>query len=356
MTNINNDPSLNSKDKFSMAELRGSFNALIAEIKSKSFYIIAIGIICAVLGLVYSLVKKPVYTATATFVLEEGNKGGLLSQYAGLASLAGIDVSSGSSIFSGDNILQLYKSRLMLESALLTSTVIDGNKQLFIDRYITFNKIRDEWKKDGKLKDISFAGDPLKFNRKQDSLITDIVNTINAKILNIFKLDKKLNIICVQVATEDELFAKAFTIELVKKVNDFYVETKTKKSFQNVLILQHQADSIKNELNSSINRVASALDAIPNANPQLVSLRTTSQRRAIDVQANTAIYSEIVKNLEISKISLRQEAPLIQIIDTPVLPLPVSKVGKFKSIVVGFFLGVFVTLMFFAVKGLLRAL
>lgn len=315
-----------------LLKLKAAFNYL----KSKWILIIFCSAIGGLLGLFYSIYKKPVYTATSTFVLED-NKGGGLGQYAGLASLAGIDIGGGGAggIFQGDNIIELYKSRVMLEKTLLSPVVIEGKKQLLIDRYIDFYKFRDRWKEKDHISAITFYGDPEKFNRKQDSIISEIVNTFKKSILNVDKIDKKLNILKVDVATNDELFSKEFNNKLVETVNNFYTETKIKKSAQNVLILQKQADSVKRVLNSSIGGVASAIDAAPNANPALVTLRVPSQRRQVDVQANSAIYSEIVKNLEVSKISLRQEAPLIQLIDEPVLPLPVSKLGKLKGMVLG---------------------
>ena len=39
---------------------------------------------------------------------------------------------------------------------------------------------------------------------------------------------------------------KAFNDNIVKNVNDFYIQTKTKIEFQNVQILQHQTDSVRN--------------------------------------------------------------------------------------------------------------
>jgi len=143
-------------------------------------------------------------------------------------------------------------------------------------------------------------------------------------------------------------FQNFFTERLVQTVNDFYVQTKTKKAFQNVQILQRQADSVRAILNSSINGVASAIDAAPNANPEMSTLRVTSQKRQIDVQANTAIYSQMVQNLELAKISLRQEIPLIQIIDKPVLPLAKNKVKKITAIFIGIILG----FVFAAIKSL----
>lgn len=309
----------------------------IKYIKSKWLLILTISVIGAIAGLGYSIYRKNTYTAVCTFVLEESGKGGGLGQYAGLASLAGINLGGGGGggIFEGDNILELYKSRIMIKKTLLTEVNINNQKQTLMERYIINNKLREKWKSNDHIDSISFKGDVEKFNRKQDSIITDLVDNFNKKILNVSKPDKKLNIFRVEVVANDELFAKEFTDKLVENVNNFYVQTKTKKSYQSILVLQKQADSVKAVLNSSISGVASAIDAAPNANPSLLSLKVPSQRRQVDVQASTAIYSEIVKNLEISKISLRQETPLIQVIDQPVLPLTKNHLGKIKGIIIG---------------------
>lgn len=344
-------------EEISLKELILKLQFAFIYLKSKWLTILFCGILGGALGLLYSTFKKPVYTATSTFVLED-NKAGGLGQYAGLASLAGIDISGGgaSGIFQGDNILELYKSRVMIEKTLLSRVKINGKSGLLVDRYIDFNKLREKWKEKEHINSITFYGDPEKFNRKQDSIITNIVELFNKQILNVEKLDKKLSIIKVDVATDDELFSKAFCIKLVETVNEFYALTKTKKSYQNVQILQRQADSVKRILNYSIGGVASAIDAAPNANPLLQTLRVPSQKKQVDVQANSAIYSEIVKNLEVSKISLRQETPLIQVIDKPVLPLSINRLGKLKGIVLGFFSGLFLITLFISTKKIINIL
>ncbi len=336
---------INESDEISLKELILKLRSVFTYLKSKWLIVLFYSVLGGLLGLCYALYKKPVYVATSTFVLED-SKGGGLGQYAGLASLAGIDVSGSGAggIFQGDNIIELYKSRVMIEKTLLSTVNINGKNQLLIDRYVNFNKLRDKWKEKDHINSISFYGDPDKFNRKQDSIISDLVLIFNKSILNVDKIDKKLNILKVDVATNDELFSKDFNNKLVETVNNFYSETKTKKSSENVLILQKQADSVKRVLNSSIGGVASAIDAAPNANPALLTLRVPSQRRQVDVQANSAIYGEIVKNLVVSKISLRQETPLIQVIDRPVLPLYVNRLGKLKGILIGGFLSAFLTI------------
>lgn len=329
-------------DEISVKDFVDKIKSVTSYLKSKWLIILCVSIITGALGLVYAIVKKTVYTASSTFVLDEGNKGGGLGQYASLASLAGIDLggsSGGGGMFQGDNILQLYKSRLMIEKTLLSEATFNGKNQLLIDRYVEFNKLRDKWKDNTSLAHITFKNDPTNFTRQQDSIISDIVKQFNKQVLSVAKPDKKIAIIKVDVANKDELFAMQFNLKLVQNVNDFYTQTKTKKSGQNVRVLQRQADSVKRVLNNSINGVASALDAAPNANPALQVLRVPSQKRQIDVQANSAIYAEIVKNLEVSKISLRQETPLIQLIDSPVLPLEKDKLSKMVAVMVGLLIG-----------------
>jgi len=159
----------------------------------------------------------------------------------------------------------------------------------------------------------------------------------------------------VNFSSTDELFAKEFNNKLVEMVNKFYVQTKTKKSLENVQVLQHQADSVKAVLNSSIGGVASAMDAAPNANPQMQTLRVASQRKQVDVQASSAVYGEIVKDLEIAKITLRQDVPLIQMIDMPVVPLENDHIKVLKGLAIGFLLGAFVITSWLFIKRLLFA-
>ncbi len=344
-----------SPDGISVSEMMAIFISGIRYIKVKWIPILIVSLFGAFAGFCYSFLQKPIYSATCTFVLEETSKMGGLGQYAGLANLAGISLGGGGGgIFEGDNILELYKSRLMIEKALLSEANFDGKNELLIDRYISSYELRTKWKKKDQIDSINFNGNPEKFDRKQDSIITDLVELFNKKVLNVSKPDKKLSIIDVNVNSKDELFSKEFTNKLVQTVNEFYIKTKTKKTFQNVQILQHQADSVKAVLNSSIGGVASAIDAEPNVNPLKLSLRVPSQKRQIDVQASSSIYSEIVKNLEISKISLRQEVPLIQIIDNPVLPLPNDRVTKIKGLILGFIFGAFLTLCWFVLANLYK--
>lgn len=320
-------------DEISLKELILKLQEWWRYLLTKWVIILIAGLIGGTLGLIYSIYKKPTYTATLSFVLEEEGRGGL-GNLGGLAAMAGVNMGSGGDgLFQGDNIFALYKSRSMLSKTLLSHT--DTNDSLLIDRYITFNDLRKGWKEKPQLASISFSIPREKFTLQHDSIMGVIANSISVNNLTVSKPDKKTSLIQVVTTTINEKFSKDFTEALVQNVNDFYVETKTKKTLENLSVLQYQTDSVRVELNSAIGGVAVAMDANPNSNPARQVLNVPSSKRQVDVQANQAMLTELVKNLEMAKISLRKETPLIQVIDEPVLPLEKERFGKVKGIIFG---------------------
>ena len=229
-----------------------------------------------------------------------------------------------------------------------------GKKQLLIDYYIQFNNLRKVWNEKIELKNLNFElhrGE--KFNRTQDSILGVMVKTINGGFLTISKPDKKLSIIKVEVKAQDEFFAKAFNDQIVQNVNDFYVQTKTKKAIDNLDILQHQTDSVRNVLNGAIYATAAVADATPNLNSTRQVLRAPALRSQFNAEANKAILTQLVQNLELAKLSLRKETPLIQIIDKPIFPLAKTKLSIRKALMIGGFIGVLISIIYLVIKKIL---
>jgi len=183
-----------------------------------------------------------------------------------------------------------------------------------------------------------------------------IYQDLSKTSLSVAQKDKKISIISMDVASTNELFSLRFCEALARQVGKFYVETKSKKARMNMEILEHQVDSIRAELNGAITGVAVANDNTFMLNPALNVRRAPSARRQVDVQANTAILTELVKQSELAKVTLRKETPLIQVIDRPIFPLKKERFGKAKGILIGGFLAGFLTVLFLAVKKFLKEL
>jgi hypothetical protein len=328
-------------------------------IRSKWIIIFLAGLIGSALGLSYSFIKKPIYTATVSFALEDEKAGGGLGGALGLTSSFGLDVGgSGGGMFTSSNLTELFKSRTMVEASLLSPVVVDGKTISLAEMYIQNNKWRDSWNDNPKYKNIKFLPeqDRKNFTRAQDSILGTIYNSLSKGALNVAQKDKKVSIITIDVSSTNELFSKFFCEALTKQVGKFYIETKSKKARINMSILERQVDSIRGELNGAITGVAVANDNTFNLNPALNVRRAPSARRQVDVQANTAILTELVKQSELAKVALRKETPLIQVIDKPILPLAKEKFGKLKGLVVGGFLFGFFAFLYLIVKKVIKEL
>jgi uncharacterized protein involved in exopolysaccharide biosynthesis len=348
--NINATINNNDSDEISLKELIEKIKQWVAYLKTQWKIIFMVAFIGTVIGFVYASFQKPIYKATLTFVLEEDKGGGGgLGGALGLASSFGFDLgSSAGGAFSGSNLTELMKSRRMVEKTLLSPIEYNGKQISLADYYIQFTEMNKGWEEKPALKNISFPvnADRKNFTLQQDSILYEIYQAITKSKLTVSQKDKKISILSIEVKTENEAFSKAFTETLAKETSEYYVEIKSKKSRMNVDILQYQADSIRAELNSAITGVAAASDNVYNLNPAYNVKRTPSTRRQVDVQANTAILTQLVAQLELSKVSLRKETPLLQIIDQPILPLEKEKVGKLKSIILGGFLAGFLTVLY----------
>jgi uncharacterized protein involved in exopolysaccharide biosynthesis len=358
MQQNNNDIQNIEQDEISLKELILKIKDWYRFLLSKWVVLVAAGIIGGAIGVGYAFMQKPTYTANLSFALEDEKQGGGgLSGALGLASSLGIDLgTSAGGAFSGANLIELMKSRKIVEKALLNPITVSGKTQSLAQYYINFNELNKNWSKNSALKNIVFEvdADRSNYTLQQDSILGNLYSSIAGAngLLSVAQKDKKISIINIEVKSSNELFSKTFTESIAKEVSGYYIEIKSKKARQNMEILQHQTDSIRAELNGAITGVASAADNTFGLNPAMLVRKTPGTRRQVDVQANTAILTQLVTNLEMAKVSLRKETPLIQVIDKPILPLKKEKVGKLRSLILGGFLAGFLTALVLVFKKL----
>jgi hypothetical protein len=355
MSEYNYQPTVQQDDEISLKELILKLNEWIRFFISKWMIIVGVALLGGILGVLIAFIKPINYTARINFVMEEqgGAKGGL-GAAAGIASQLGLNLggAGGSGgFFQGDNIIEFMKSRSMVEKTLLTTVEIDGQPQKLVDRYVQFKSLKEKWQ-DSKPELASLTFVDTNSTYLQDSLMGTFYKTIIKDHLMVTKPDKKLNIIALEVVAEDELFSKYFAENLIENAKQFYIETMTQKSSANLAILTRQVDSVRRELNAAIGGVAASIESIPNANRARQTLGVPSQLRTVDVEANRGILVELVKQQELARITHRNEKPIIQTLDGPVLPLETDRIGKVKALIIGGFLGGFLMCLILLIRRL----
>ena len=114
-----NNTSQIDNDEISLKELVLKIKEWYQFLLTKWKLIVLAGIIGGLIGFTYAYFQKPTYKAVLTFALEE-DKGGGASGLGGLASQFGFDIGgSGGGAFAGSNLIELMKSRLLVEKTLL---------------------------------------------------------------------------------------------------------------------------------------------------------------------------------------------------------------------------------------------
>jgi hypothetical protein len=330
---INKQPTHSLSEEISFKEILLNISKINKHIISKWKIILVMMVIGGILGFFRAYNQKLKYVAVSTFLLQDPGASPVVNN--DLSSFIGIRSQDGRSLFQGENLIQLYQTRFMIKKTLL-SKIPDTENEYLIDRYLKINNLRAVWGLNPQLRNVDFFKHyDKKFKKKariQDSLMTEIVNDIRYNYLAV-GMSGRLTIMRVEVRSLDEEFAKLLNDQIVNTVNDFYIQTKTKKSMENVMLLKHQTDSITGALNGSMYRTASAV--LVNSNPAREFLRVPSQKGQIVSEINRAMLNELARDLELSKMALRKETPLIEMMDEPVFPLEKEKISCVKWTIIG---------------------
>ena len=329
---------INEEEQYSFKALLATWKIKIIAVLSNWKSLTIAGLLGASLFVGYAYFQPITYTARATFVVEDSKVGGSFAS--ALAGEIGIDIggiSGGSSIFAGDNVLGLLRSHSLIKKSLLSYFDSASNTTL-ADQYATVYGYQENWKASGKVgKDIHFGIKPL--TRLEDSLLQIIINRLDEKEINIFKPDKKQGIFELDIVSRDELFSQLFCNRLIATATKFYVDTKTATLTNSINRLQKRADSLGVLLNRKTYSAAEANVQTLDMNLAYAAPVVSAEIPSRDKYMQATVYAEIVKNLELSKTSLAQETPTVQMLDTPEFPLKKNKLSKFLYGAAGFFFG-----------------
>jgi hypothetical protein len=344
---------INNEEEESLKKVIVKFKENLKFLLYKWKLILIISLFSAGIGLVLALTSEKIYKSTLSLIVEEDGKSN--SSIGNIASSIGIGGIGGQNgLFTTSNMLEYLKTRQLFEQALLSSCENENKvKTTFAELYLKSHNWREKWsKKNPHLAKIKFnySEDRLSFSLQKDSVLGLIYKNLIDGQVDVSKPSDDNSVILINVKTNNEIFTKKFPEKLVEVVSDFYIKSKTEKAKKTVDILQRQVDSVRRELYSSLSQSLNSNDQIFGLNPALNSKKTTYAKNQIEVQTNNIILSELVKNLEISKMNLLNQTPLIQVIDKPLFPLDFDKLTLLKGVILGGFLGGLLIVIFLVFK------
>jgi len=284
------------------------------------------------IGVLFAIFSKPTYDARLTFVIENEQKQ-TISGISSIASQFGFDLSSPSTTFSQQNILEILKSRAVVIESLMQEKEINNEDKLLIEHYLDVNNLRDSWESNHST---LFKDQSTIFH---DSICHIIWQQIIKDKLSIQMQTNEATIVNLSYESFDQEFAKLFTESLIDEMRKMYIQHNTSQSQMTLDFLKERSDSVFLELKRSEEEYAKVTDINQRIIKASGRLKELQLRR--EVEMLNIVYMEIIKNLEVSKISLLNQTPIFNIIDKPILPLQKNQVGLFFSVIMSGLLGSF---------------
>ena len=315
------------------------------ELISRSFKIGLFVFLFSLTAVLINFFQDSRYKAELSFVVEDKQKSTPLSSVSGLASQFGFDFfSSSNSTFSQANIMELLKSRGVISKTLLRS----NNKNLFIQNYISMYNLDSDWKNNKDLEGIIFKN---KIDIKHDSIITMIWEKIIEDDISVEIKNDETDIIYLSFKSKEEKFAKLFSENLIDEMSSMYIEYQTKQSTNTIDFLQNRADSVFNELEKAEEEFARVKDINQRIIKASGRLKELQLMRSVEVLST--MYLELIKNIEISKLTLLNQTPIIQVIDRPTLPLEDTKLSTFLVFFISFVLSFLISVFYFVFRKMI---
>jgi hypothetical protein len=348
---MSNNKDIKENEEMSLKELILKIKYWLQFILLKWKILFIVMLLGSLLGYLYALKQPITYSARITYVLDDGQSAGKNnSNQLALLGLGELSNSNTGGIFSGINLPDLMKSRLLIQKILLKPILFEGKLISLADYYLILTKNYEKNKIYFKPED-----NPENFSIDQVNFINSIYSDlVSEKNLLFGSKTLKTNFSSIEVISKNEKFAKLFCEILINETSMFYIETKTKKTKLNIANIQKQVDSIRKTYNASIIDYAKASDYIYNSNPALKSKSIGPLQKNIDVQASTTTLISLIASLESAKSTLQIETPLFQIIDKPILPLTKNEASKSRYSILTGILAVFLTSLFLILSDLFK--
>ncbi len=320
------------------------FAAFFKIIWKEKIWIIFITILFAIGGLAYAFSLREEFTANGKILPEYQSKVGGLGQFAGLASLAGVDLSSATS-GGGDAVRpDLYpdvlKSTPFFLDLFKFKVKNKENKEMafsqFYDTYVLDNEIKDEYKK------IKFPASEqyIAISYQTEDNLKDLRERISASI------DKKSGLLTVTVKMPDPVVATLITKYSMDYLTNYITNYRTEKAKKDLDFLAERLDAAKGKYYNNQAKKAQYSDQYQQSMIKLQSADLQRERIESEYKISSSFYNTLLQKYEEAKLKIQQETPVIKVLDPPVVPNKKSEPKKAIIAIFSAFLGGIIGLIF----------
>ncbi len=313
------------------------FNALFKIIWKEKVWIILITLLFAIRGVYYALTAREEFVSTGKILPEYQSKSGGLGQFAGLASLAGIDVSSaaggGSDAIRPDLYPDVLKSTPFFLDLFKIKVKTKDNKEMtfsqFYDTFVLDNDIKQE---NTKIK-FPTSNQYITVSYQTEKNLKDLRERISAVI------DKKSGLITVTVKLPDPVVATIITDYGMNFLTNYITNYRTEKAKRDLNFLAGRLDAAKGKYYTNQAQKAQYSDQYQLSMMKLQAADLQRERIESEYKISSTFYNTLLQKYEEAKLKLQQETPVIKVLEPPVVPNKRSEPKRAIIVILNAFLG-----------------
>lgn len=321
---------------------------LIIPIWNAKKQIFAIGIICGIFGGIAGFLTPATYTASSTFLPQTTQAGGGLSgSLGGLASLAGINLSTGAGV-GGEIPPSMYAT--VLASEPFRKRILDAEIWVNGDS-LSYREYLENQPKSvvgtvleytiglpGKIQGSGNEKSSLPSSGELQAL-SDVENELHKALAGKISIsnDKKEGVVSLTVTEGNPLIAAQVAKVTEEVLQEWIIEHKVKNAKAQYDFIEKQFESKQNEFFSIQDQLAGYMDR--NQNVLSATYLTRLERMQAEFELVNTVYSELAKQKEQAAIQLSKDTPTFSVLDP--VKVPKEKTGPKKSVYVlsAFFMG-----------------
>lgn len=351
MSNENHPVPVND-DEITLKELILLVQSYVKELFSHWKWIVLAGIVVGGLMVVNTLLQDVKYNSKLTFTLEGGGKGG--SALGMLSNFIGIPGAGESNALK---MIELMKSRAMIESALLQKVIIDGKEDYFANHIIRLEDDVVVYTDEEETDTLFISSAEIdKTDRNTNKLINKLRGYMvgseeRAGAMSISH-DEETGFVSINTAMMDEELAVEFPTVLFFEAKEFFTEKAISSNIRTLEFVTEKYDSITTLLSSKEYQLAKFKES--SRGVYLETEQLEYMRLEKDVRILLEQLGELIKNKEQVAFLVQSTTPNINEVDLPVYPAKKTKISLPKNLIIGGFLGAFLMSAFLIGRRIYR--
>lgn len=296
-----------------------------------------ITLVVTTLGIIYALLAREEFKAQGRILPEIQGKGGSgLSQFAGLASLAGVDLNSvggsGMDAVRPDLYPDVITSTPFYLKLLEIQVHTKENKKMTFEKY--YHSVIEEGQEPEKELLEKY---PVKVegiivvNRLSEIRLKNLRERISAEI------DSKSGVITITSKMPDPVVASEVAKFAMEYLMTYVKNYRTEKLRRDVDYLGKQVDNSRGKYYSTQEQKARYNDQFQDI--RLQSADVKRERIESEYRLSSSFYNELLKKYEEAKFKLHQETPIFQVLEPPVVPVLNAEPRRVVIVLASLFLG-----------------